>query len=65
MTRLAIVVVVLWPRLPLARDEQAQATIVEPVRRPAPAKHVGHAQRTSVFARATPDGLRVKMVTGD
>ena len=64
MTRLAIVVVVIWPRSPLARDEQGRAPVA--AARQAPhAKHAPRrAARTVVFSHPTPDGPRIKMVTG-
>jgi len=53
--------VVLWPRSPLARDEQPPA-----IHHAARARHgPKHAQRTIVVRGATPDGPRVRMVLGD
>jgi len=65
VTRLAIVVVALWPRSPLAREERPRATVVESPRRPSHVTHGNRSARTVVFAHPTPDGPRIKLVTGD
>jgi hypothetical protein len=56
--------VVLWPRSPLARDERPRATVVETPRRPSHGTHAARSARTVVFSHATPDGPRIKMVIG-